>query len=37
MIERLREHWESFKAVAKGDAELTTLPGWSGTDPEPEP
>jgi len=27
--ERLREHWDKFKAVAKGEAELSTLPGWS--------
>jgi len=27
--ERLREHWDKFKAVAKGEAEMSTLPGWS--------
>jgi hypothetical protein len=27
--ERLREHWDKFKAVAKGEAKLSTLPGWS--------
>ena len=49
IYERLREHWSTFKAVVKGDAELTALPGWSEgvggseirepiiPDPEPEP
>ena len=29
IFERLREHWDKFKAVAAGEAELTTLPVWS--------
>jgi len=29
IYERLREHWDKFKAVAKGEAELTALPGWT--------
>ena len=37
IYERLREHWDKFKAVAKGEAELSTLPGWSGTPPAPAP
>lgn len=26
--ERLREHWETFKAVAAGDESIATLPAW---------
>jgi hypothetical protein len=35
-FERLREHWDTFKAVANGEAEPSTLPGWSPSDHEPE-
>ena len=28
VIERLREHWDTFNAVARGDAEQFTLPTW---------
>ena len=42
--ERLREHWDTFKSVAKGEAELSTLPGFeavrgakNAADPESEP
>jgi hypothetical protein len=35
-FELLREHWDTFKAVAKDEADPSTLPGWSEPDPEPE-
>jgi len=28
MFERLREHWDKFNDVARGDAEKSTLPTW---------
>ena len=37
IYERLREHWDTFKAVAKGEAELSVLPGRSQTGSAPEP
>ena len=35
IYERLREHWDKFKAVAMGEAELSTLVGLFEADPEP--
>ena len=29
ILERLRKHWDTFNAVASGEAELTALPGGS--------
>jgi hypothetical protein len=34
VFERLREHWDAFKAVARGEAEPATLPGMSSDEPE---
>lgn len=31
---RLREHWASFMAVAKGEADRSCLPTWEKTEPE---
>jgi len=35
-FELLREHWDKFKAVARGEADMSTLPALSTTDPKPE-
>jgi hypothetical protein len=37
IYERLREHWDKFKAVARGEADISTLPVSPATDPNPEP
>jgi hypothetical protein len=37
IFERLREHWDAFKAVAKGDADISTLPGMPSDAQMPEP
>lgn len=40
IMERLREYWEKFCAVAEGEAEASALPSWNGKtreEPEPEP
>lgn len=34
LLDRLRENWERFCAVAKGEAEKSTLPTWPITDPD---
>lgn len=36
VFERLRENWEQFCAVAKGEADRSTLPTWPKNDPEDE-
>lgn len=37
IIERLRERWEAFNAVAKGEAGKDTLPTWIKTKKEDDP
>jgi hypothetical protein len=37
IYERLREHWELFKAVACGDKDKEELPSWDKVDPDPIP
>ena len=40
VLERLREHWGKFCAVADGDEDSSILPKWTGsikTDAPPEP
>ena len=34
LFDRLREHWAAFQDVAAGEAEASTLPTWSKTDPK---
>ena len=34
IFERLREHWNTFCAVAKGDADKSILPTWEKTAPD---
>jgi hypothetical protein len=29
MFERLREHWDTFLRVARGEADRSKLPGWA--------
>jgi hypothetical protein len=36
IFERLREHWETFNAVAKGEAEKSSLPTWVKKKTEPK-
>lgn len=36
MYASLREHWETFNSVAKGEADKSTLPKWAKTKPDPE-
>lgn len=36
VFERLREHWDTFTAVAKGEADMGTLPTWPRKKPAPE-
>jgi len=36
ILERLREHWETFNAVAKGEAEKSSLPTWVKKKTEPK-
>lgn len=31
IMDRLRKHWDAFNAVARGDAEQSTLPKWAKT------
>ena len=35
VFERLREHWTTFNAVARGEAERSSLPRWTKTKPVP--
>jgi len=35
-FELLRKHWDRFKAVARGEADMSTLPVLSTTGPKPE-
>ncbi len=35
IFERLREHWEVFSAVAKGETEKASLPTWVKNKPDP--
>lgn len=35
--DRLREHWENFKKVARGEAEQSTLPTWNKYKPPDKP
>jgi hypothetical protein len=36
-VERLREHWDTFNAVARGDAEQSALPDWDRTIEDTKP
>lgn len=36
IYERLREHWVTFSAVAKGEQDKSSLPTWVKSKPEPE-
>jgi hypothetical protein len=35
IFERLRQHWDVFNAVARGDADRASLPNWSREEPKP--
>jgi hypothetical protein len=35
-FERLRDHWNAFAAVARGEAPTSTLPTWTKVDPNPK-
>ena len=35
VFERLRDHWETFNAVAQGEADRSSLPDWPRTMPTP--
>ncbi len=36
IYEKLREHWATFLAVAKGEADKSSLPTWVKQNPDPE-
>jgi len=37
IFERLREHWNTFRAVARGEVDKSALPTWEKTSPKGNP